>query len=353
VTVVFTNDSVPAASRPEYWRHVLSRAFAPLEPLGVLPDQLVFGTVGPVSVGTIARAGHGGARRTMNHIRRSDPELCEIDVLARGHRVIQQSGREVALRPGDLTLVDLSRPATWVSSDARYVAAVFPRSLLPLRDGDLTQLTAAWIPGDSGAGALISSLARQLPEHLDGRNGNGGARLGGAVLDLLIVALADRLDRSSQLPAETQRRALLQRTYALIEERLGDPELSPATIAAAQFISLRFLHKLFETQETTVSEWIRRRRLARCACDLIDPALAGEPVGEIGARWGITNPSHFSRLFRARYGLPPSDYRSAGGRPDPPHSQTLSPVFRAPGSSPQAPIGGTVHARSSDRALSN
>jgi AraC-like DNA-binding protein len=46
------------------------------------------------------------------------------------------------------------------------------------------------------------------------------------------------------------------------------------------------------------------------ARDLLDPALAGEPIGAIGARWGITNQAHFSRLFRARYEVTPSAYRA-------------------------------------------
>jgi AraC-like DNA-binding protein len=91
---------------------------------------------------------------------------------------------------------------------------------------------------------------------------------------------------------------------------LGDPDVSPATVAAAHYISLRYLHNLFETQETTVADWIRRRRLERCRRDLLDPALRAEPVGSIGARWGLTSPAHFTRLFRGAYGLPPAAYRA-------------------------------------------
>jgi AraC-like DNA-binding protein len=194
------------------------------------------------------------------------------------------------------------------------VAAVFPPSLLPLRDADLARLAALRVPGDHGAAALISSLARQLPEHLDGCTERGAARLAGAVLDLLVVALADRLERTAEISPETRQWALLRRTYALIEQRLADPELCPGELAAAQFISVRSLHKLFETQQTTVAEWVRQRRLERCARDLLDPALAGESIGAIGARWGITSQAHFSRLFRARYGVTPSDYRATDRR---------------------------------------
>jgi AraC-like DNA-binding protein len=112
----------------------------------------------------------------------------------------------------------------------------------------------------------------------------------------------------------------------LIEERLGDPELSPRSIAAAQFISVRYLHKLFETQQTSAADWIRQRRLERCARDLVDPALAGAPIGTIGARWGITNQAHLSRLFRARYGVSPSDYRANGSPGRPPSDRRGPPA---------------------------
>jgi AraC-like DNA-binding protein len=311
MSTVFANDDVPLASRAEYWRHVLGDALVPLEPSGV-PDRLVVGDVGPITVGELSHRGSGGAKRTTWDIRRSDPELCKIDVVARGQGVIRQGGREAQLRPGDLTLVDLSRPADWAMSSIRCVAVIFPKSLLPLRSNDAARLSAVRIPGDEGAGALISSLARQLPTRLRDWNGVGGARLGGAIVDLLTVALAARLGRTTEVPAETRRRALLERIRAYIDARLGDPQLSPETVAAAHFVSLRQLHKLFETQQITVAEWIRRRRLERCASDLLDPALAGEPVAAIGARWGLVNPAHFSRLFRAKYDVPPSAYRARG-----------------------------------------
>ena len=313
MTAVFASEDVPVRSRAEYWHHILSEKLMPLDPIGV-PDRLVSGSAGLVGVGELSHNAPGGARRTERHIRRSDQELLKIDVLARGRGVIEQGGRRAELRPGDLTLVDLSRPAAWTMSSMRCVAVVFPRSLLPLGAKEVSRLAAVRIPGNSGAGALISSLARQLPAHLDGFDDGRGARLGSAVLDLLTVALAGRVDRTSALPAQTRRRALLQRTYALIEERLGDPQLSPEGIAAAQFISVRSLHKLFESQQTTVGEWIRRRRLEQCARDLLDPALVAEPVGAIASRWGITNPAHFSRLFRARYGVPPSEHRALAQR---------------------------------------
>jgi AraC-like DNA-binding protein len=58
-----------------------------------------------------------------------------------------------------------------------------------------------------------------------------------------------------------------------------------------------------------VGRWLRDRRLERCRRDLADPALGHLGAAEIAAAWGLRSPSHFSRLFRAAYGRPPSEAR--------------------------------------------
>jgi AraC-like DNA-binding protein len=64
---------------------------------------------------------------------------------------------------------------------------------------------------------------------------------------------------------------------AFIDARLDDPELTTATIAAAHYISPRYLQKLFEAEGSTVTDWIRRRRLDHCKRELLDPRNAGSP----------------------------------------------------------------------------
>jgi AraC-like DNA-binding protein len=310
---MFRADDEPAASRLDYWHQVVGDMIAPLElrieeGLGA-PDRLLVGEVGALRVAELLASGAGGAARTPRLIRRSDPDLCKIDVVVDGHGVIEQDGRRALLGPGDFTFVDLSRPARWTMSAMRAIAVTFPRALLPLRSNDVARLTATRIGGDRAPGALVWSLARQLVGHLDDHEVDG-PRLGTAVLDVVAAALAARSDRAEAAPPESRQRALLLQIQAFVEQRLGDPELSPATIAAANHISLRYLYKLFEAQQqTSVAAWVRRRRLERCRRDLVDPALADRPVSAIAARWGIPSPAHFSRVFRAEYGVAPAEYR--------------------------------------------
>jgi AraC-like DNA-binding protein len=318
MAMVLRADEAPAKSRVADWCDRIAGIIGPHEvraPCGIdAGDRLVVFDVGPVLVGDMSSGRPVWVHRSRRNILRSDSEddLCKVHVMARGRGVVRQDGREADLGSGDLAFVDLSRPAHWDMSPMRCVVIGFPRRLLPLDANDTARLTAVRVRGDRGVGRLASSLARQLPRQLDDGGTASAAntsRLGTAVLDLLTVALASQIGGGDDVPAETQRRALLVRIRAFIEERLSDPGLSPAVIAAAHHMSVRSLYKLFEDEETTVASWIRRRRLERCRRDLLDPGQRTVPVSTIGARWGLTNAAHFSRVFRAVYGMAPVDYR--------------------------------------------
>jgi AraC-like DNA-binding protein len=138
------------------------------------------------------------------------------------------------------------------------------------------------------------------------------------VLDLLSVPLAARLGSDRRVSPDSRRRALLERIQGFTEQHLPDAGLPPGTVAGAHHVSLRYLHKLFEAEQATVAEWIRRRRLEHCRRDLLDPVLGERPVSAIASRWGLANPTHFSHAFRAAYGVTPLEYRrTADGEPGP------------------------------------
>ena len=305
----FTAEDLPARSRVDYWRHVLGDLVGPLEPFGGLPQSLTVADIGPVRVADVVSDGWGGVDRARRHIRSDDSELCDIDVVVSGRGVVEQDRRAAAVTPGDLTVVDLARPARWARSDmlaGHIVTLAFPCAMVQLDHDDLARLTAVPIRGTTGSAALASSLARGLAEQLDGLD-SIDPRLGTALMDLLSAALHARLDKP--LPYETRERAIVHHVHRFIETHLSDADLSPATVAAAHHISLRYLYKLLAPEDVTVARLIQQRRLERCRRDLLDSAQATKPVSAIAARWGLTNAGHFSKLFRTAYGMPPTEYR--------------------------------------------
>jgi AraC-like DNA-binding protein len=316
MSVLLRVEDQPPAARLDYFQHGLASAIAPFDlqvkAAGPLRGaSLREGRVANVSVTTVSLPPPFDCRRTPKLIRRSDPEVFKIDVQLRGDTVIDQSGRQVVLRPGDFTLVDLSRPTRvrHFGDAHEVVAVVFPHAALPLRHDELARVTAMRVPGRDSLGAPIAALARHLAGRPDDFGATEGAVLSAALIDLLSVALAGRLDRVNALPRSTRRRALLASVHAFIDRQLADPGLSPGVIAAGHHISVRLLHKLFAEQGTSVGRWIRERRLERCRRDLLDPALSDLPASAIAFRWGFADAAHFTRAFHKAYGRPPGEYR--------------------------------------------
>jgi AraC-like DNA-binding protein len=139
--------------------------------------------------------------------------------------------------------------------------------------------------------------------------GESGPRAITVELDVLATT-AERPADGAVLP-DVRHGDIVRRIHAYIDSHLGDPGLSPAVVAAAHHISLRYLHKLFEPEPHGVAGLIRQRRLERCRDGLLDPAQADRPVAGIAARWGFSSAAHFSRVFRDAYGMPPGEFRRA------------------------------------------
>jgi AraC-like DNA-binding protein len=314
MSMVFRAADEPAASRPDYWRYVINERFRPMEVRFAdgpgSHDELLTGVAGALRV-TESTSSAGEVHRTSKHVSSSDPELYQLVAQARGSIVGEHLGRQAELSPGDLGLLDLSSPLRCVHEARRSVFVTFPLTLTPFKRSEVARLAGTRIPGDRGTAALVSSLVRQLPRRLGDDDGVSAAQLGTAVLDLLTVMLGARIRQDSPVPSPARQRALLASVHAFVEEHLGDPGLSPGVIAAAHHISVRYLHKLFETEDRSVAALIRRRRLDRSRRDLLDPALAARPVSATAARWGFVSAAHFHRAFRDAYGLPPGEFRLA------------------------------------------
>ena len=157
-----------------------------------------------------------------------------------------------------------------------------------VRPGPAVDLFSAYLRAVSAADLDPASAAAA---------GNATLELLGAVLGSVIV------------PSRTAvRDALRARVKEHIESNLGAPCLTPSAVAAARGMSVRTLYTLFEDEGDTVAAFVRRRRLARAHADLTRPGLV-PTITEIAVRWGFADAAHFSRSYRAEYGIPPSQTR--------------------------------------------
>jgi AraC-like DNA-binding protein len=313
MTELITAGGPAGAERFEAFRHALAdkcmSVAVPIDDVAAFRGRVQAASLGTVQVVDIAATGTR-AWRTRNLIRRGTAEYLKVGLLVRGRCVLSQDGREAALAPGDFAVHDTARPYQVAVSDAfRMLVVLFPHKLLQLPPARLAQLTGVRVSGRHGLGALVPPLLAELGRRLEAGNLAGGIHLSDAILDMFAASFAEQLGCASAAGPEARRRGLLLRIHAFLEDRLDDPELDPAAVAAAHHISVRYLQKLFEEEGETVTGWIRARRLEHCRRDLAEARFAGLPVSSVAARWGLVDAAHFSRLFKAAYGLSPREYR--------------------------------------------
>lgn len=295
------------------WKSLVSGAFVPLHSEPVRPGRFA-GSIsgnqlGHVGVMEVAATAHA-VRRTEELVVAGDEPHFKLNLQLSGHGLLLQDGRETLLRPGELAIYDTQKPYTLLfEEDFRTLVLMFPQHQLGLPIAEVGELTAVGIGVQHQVGKAIAPFLAQLAGMLPQLQGPVGHRLAANAVDLLSTLLASELHERSQLTEGVQGRQM-STIQSHIDANLNDPELSPGSIAVAHYMSLRSLHKIFADSGHTVAEWIRSRRLEQCCRDLTDPFQRQVPVGAVGARWGLPDAAHFSRVFRAAYGCSPSAFRA-------------------------------------------
>ncbi|WP_460775801.1 AraC-like ligand-binding domain-containing protein [Microbacterium sp. GXF7504] len=253
------------------------------------------------------------------HVVERTRRLCEdggatpnykISLMLGGTAYLCQDGRDVVLNPGDLAIYDTTRPYTLAFEDSfRSIVAMFPKHLVSVDEQGVGRLTATALGGDDPLAGIVATMLREATGQMGRLSAPVGGRLARNMVDLVSILLREQLDAE---PAPRQH--LIDQIRDHIDDHLGDPDLTPGSIAAAHFISVRYLHTLFQGEGTTVASYIRQLRLERCRADLADPRLADLTVTTIAARWSFSDAPHFSRLFKAAFGQTPSAFRAAVAR---------------------------------------
>jgi len=296
------------------WRPAVSSSFVPLEidALDGVPfrGHLERTVVEDVAVFEIVATPHV-VRRTPALIEQGEGRYYKLSLQLTGPAALEQDGRRVTLRPGDLAIYDTHRPYRLTfPENNRAMVIMFPHEAVDLPRDEVARVTAVRFPSDQGLGRVVNTFFVELGRNMDQLGGSHASRLVHSALDLLVTMLSQQLHQE-QHGAVGPARSLAREVREYIREHLGDPDLTPASIAQAHYISIRHLYTIFSEEGETVSAWIRSRRLERIRRDLIDPLHADRPVSAVAARWGLLDAAHFSRLFKAEYGQSPTAYREA------------------------------------------
>jgi AraC family transcriptional activator of tynA and feaB len=310
--LTLSTDVVPERDRFEYWRELISRNLLSVsldrDARGTFHGKLVTSDIGDnrlIYVHSTSQQITRPARRACQD--RETPFLLKYLIEGRGSN--SQHGNCHDLAAGDFFLHDTgSSGALRLVGDFKVLTLSVSRKLADRYFVRPQYLCAVPLSvGHSATGRVAADLLQSISKNCMRMEGDGLDALVESLLQ--VVALAFGRSRL-QCPVDTtSHSALVIRIRNYIHSHLDDETMSPKEIAAAHGISERYLNKVFERQETTVSKWIWEQRLqaARRALSLAE--FSSRQINEIAYAVGFRNLSHFSFSFKKRFGYMPREYR--------------------------------------------
>lgn len=243
-------------------------------------------------------------RRTPEMTRATAESSYEIVYMQRGSMIVRESGGEHLIRQGDLGILRNAAPYEFECPCENIAFSIHVSHdwigkwlSEPERLRDMPwQARSQW-------GTPLAALLRLIAD-----NGVADSAVPRDVIADQIGSLLSLVRQNMETQSPT-RASTASRVDALLSDRFRDPDLSPQQLAREAGISKRHLHGLFAGNGTTFGAQLVERRLKYAADRLSAGDLEASSVGEIAFDAGFSDPSHFARRFRKRFGCAPSVWR--------------------------------------------
>jgi AraC-like DNA-binding protein len=313
---VLDTAGLPVGDRVDAVRAAMMQASAPCYVIHEDPDGDVHARMGLWNLGdvTVFTTRASGIRllRTARQAKQDAMPVVALSVQQRADGRHEQLARQEIVAPGELMAVDLSAPYdfSWSGDGAAGCIQIpvdqlgLPVDVIRRAVGNVRRSPLYGLVGQHVA-HLVTDADRLGADPAAPALGAASAELARALL--VSAAHTDRIAR--EVLADT----LLTRVRAYVRQHLTDPDLRPATIAAAHNVSLRHLYKVCARTDLSLEQWIISERLRGARDELLRPESRRRSVATIALAWGFRDPTHFARRFRAEYGTTPSEWRRRSG----------------------------------------
>jgi len=214
------------------------------------------------------------------------------------------AGRRRRFEAGDVAIVDYARTFHSVTTDYRNLIVILaresvPAALLAVEPHGLV------FPRGSGAAHLIGAAMQELYAQADHLTVSEAEAAIEGIVALTTAFARARLAGNEADHVKSRRKAALD----YIDAHLGNEQLGPDEIAEATHVSRASLYRLLAA-EGGIRAVLLERRLDQALRLLLADNNDGRSLTEVARRCGFGGTSQFSRAFRARFGLPPRQYRA-------------------------------------------
>lgn len=309
---VMNTDEVAAPERVAFWGDWLARLFQGLKS-DEYGDTDFSGRATTLHAGDVVlthlEATRHRVMRSSSIARATEVPYLKIVAPWVGCAGVGQKGRETWVTPGQWSIYDTTDSYAVANPErVEHLIVMLPRHALAERGLALEPLMARRLGGSGGISRLALETMRNAFRELRSMPDSAARGVGDAITQLVHLSL---LDLAGQATAQTQREALRERIKQHVAQHLADPGLTVDAMARALGVSRRQLYNAFAEEPDGVAGYILARRLEACRQAFVDRASSHRSITDIALGHGFQNMAHFSRVFRAHLGMPPSDYRRA------------------------------------------
>ena len=249
--------------------------------------------------------------RTADHIAQTAQTAHIIVIQLEGHSLLHAGDREdpIELVPGSVSYGNPKVPYRWEFTEPMTLMMLRSTApSMPLTPAVLRPLIGQPFDATSGYAQLTVDMARRVLTDDQLLSGPTGPRILNDVASMFATMLTTALDQVDSAQGPALDHPALRRVMDYIESHLHT-DLRVTHIAEALGMSPRYIQSLFQRQQLSVSEWVRQRRLETIRHALVDPAWAHADIFDIACAHGFRDHSHFTRVFKAQFGLTPSQWR--------------------------------------------
>jgi AraC-like DNA-binding protein len=228
-----------------------------------------------------------------------------------GRRTVSQLGREAIVGAGSALLSSNSDVSTIVlPTSGRFVTIGVPRRLMLALVPGLEDAFVRPLPPNPGILRLLLNYADVLEDEDTQRTPELQHAVATHMHDLCALAIGATRDAAEIAEGRGLRAARLRAIKADVVRSLRDGDVSITALAARHRVTMRYIQRLFESESTTLSQFVLGQRLVQVHRMLADPRHADRAISTIAYDAGFGDLSTFNREFRRRFGATPSDVRA-------------------------------------------
>lgn len=246
---------------------------------------------------------------------RQEGDLLYLCMTLSGTTLGSQRGREMMLGEGDAVLMTNEQAAwTMTSPSSVKIAGIrVPRSAIAPLVPKLETATMRRIMRDTGGLRLLRKYLDVVADDEALAAPASQRLITGHFYDLVALVLGANGDAKALAADRTMGAVRLAAIKADMLANLDDGKLNATMVATRHRVTVRYLHKLFESEGITYSEFVLSERLARAYRRLTNPLHSRRAISTIAFELGFNDLSYFNRTFRRRYSATPSEIRDGAG----------------------------------------